>query len=228
MLKIHDVEQGTEEWFRVRCGILTASIIGDLLTKSCTDVAENKTVQRMVFDILAQRINGIGDESFQTYAMQRGSDDEVEAKVLYSQNIANVSDIGFMTNDRWGFTLGYSPDGIVGDDGLIECKSRLSGLQMETICSQDVPIEYMAQIQTGMMVSNRKWCDFISFPALGGGKMLVKRVYPDLKFQSLLIKAAEAFEARISVRRAEYEVAIHNPALRFVDTSRRVEEEIFL
>ncbi|MGO2959306.1 MAG: lambda exonuclease family protein [Acetobacter sp.] len=223
-----DLEQGTDEWLQARCGVLTASLIGKLLTKTCSGIAKNETSERIVLDLLSQRINGIGDENFQTRAMQRGHEDEMEAKVLYSRHIAPVSEVGFMTNDKWGFTLGYSPDGLVGDDGLIECKSRVSGLQMQTICSQEVPIEYMPQIQTGLMVSNRKWLDFISFPALGGGKMLVKRVYSDPKFQALLIEAAEGFEARLLSRRAEYDAAMNNPDLRLIDTSRRVEEEIFV
>lgn len=222
-----DLEQGTDEWLSARCGVLTASLIGKLITKG-GKVASNETSERVALDILAQRINGIGDENFQTFAMQRGHEDEMEAKVLYSKHVAPVSEIGFMTNDKWGFTLGYSPDGLVGNSGLIECKSRLSGLQMATICSQAVPDEYMAQIQTGLMVSEREWLDFISFPALGGGKMMVKRVYPDLDYQALLIKAAEIFEERIALRMAEYTAAISNPELRLIDTSRRVEEEILV
>lgn len=230
MLKIYaDLEQGTEEWHRARCGVLTASLIGKLLTDTCSGIAKSKTAERIILDILSQRINGIGDEGFQTFAMQRGHEDEMEAKILYSQHVAPVSEVGFMTNDKWGFTLGYSPDGLVGEDGLIECKSRLSGLQMATILSQEVPVEYMAQIQTGLMVSGRRWLDFISFPALGGGKMMVKRVYPDPKFQALLLDAAMHLEAKIKAYHAEYETALHNPDLRLINTTRRENlEEIML
>ncbi|WP_339077208.1 lambda exonuclease family protein [Acetobacter sp. AC2005] len=225
-LKIYkDLEQGTDEWFQARCGVLTASLIGKLLTKTCSAIAKNDTAERVILDILGQRVNGIGDESFQTFAMQRGHEDEMEAKILYSKHVAPVSEIGFMTNDKWGFTLGYSPDGLVGEDGLIECKSRLSGLQMQTICSQNVPIEYMPQIQTGLMVSGRRWLDFISFPALGGGKMMVKRVYSDPKFQALLLDAAAHLEAKIKSYQAEYEAALHNPDLRLIDTERRENPE---
>lgn len=224
-----DIEQGTDEWLKARCGILTASMIGKLLNKSCTALADNETSRRVVFDILGQRINGIADESFQTFAMQRGHEDEMEAKILYSKHVAPVSEIGFVTNDKWGFTLGYSPDGLVGDDGLIECKSRLSGLQMQTICAQNVPIEYMPQIQTGLMVSGRRWLDFISFPALGGGKMMVKRVYPDPKFQALLLEAAAYLEASVSEYLRAYQDALANPDIRFIDTTRRQPtEEIVL
>lgn len=216
-----DIEQGTDEWLKVRCGILTASLIGKLLTKSCKDLADNETSRRVVFDILSQRINGIADENFQTYAMQRGHEDEMEAKVLYAQNIAPVSEIGFMTNDKWGFTLGYSPDGLVGDDGLLECKSRLSVLQMQTICDQEPPLEFRAQLQTGLLVSERDWIDFISFPAMGGGKMMVKRVYADEFLQALILQAASVFEAKVSEYLRAYKAALVNPDIRFIDTVRR-------
>lgn len=224
-----DIEQGTDEWLKARCGILSASLIGKLLNKSCTGLADNETSRRVVFDVLGQRINGIADESFQTFAMQRGHEDEMEAKILYSKHIAPVSEIGFMTNDKWGFTLGYSPDGLVGDDGLIECKSRLSGLQMQTICAQEPPLEFRAQLQTGLLVSERDWVDFISFPALGGGKMMVKRVYPDPEFQALLLEAASAFEDKVSEYLRDYQNALANPDIRFIDTTRRQPtEEIVL
>lgn len=229
-LKIYsDLDQGTDEWFAARCGILTASTIGNLLTPTCTGIANNKASERLVNEIAAQRINKICDPNVQAYAFQRGHEDEMEAKILYAQKVAPVSEIGFMSDDRWGFTLGYSPDGLVGEDGLIECKSRLSGFQMDTICSQAVPIEFMPQIQTGMMVSGRKWLDFISFPAMGGGKMLVKRTYPDAAMQDLLIRAATDFEEKVRQRIEEYKEAEQNPDLRLIDTVRRADpEEIML
>lgn len=224
-----DLEQGTDEWFAARCGVLTASTIGSLLTPTCSGIADNKAAQRLVNEIASQRVNGICDPHVQAYAFQRGHEDEMEAKILYAQKIAPVTEVGFMTDDRWGFKLGYSPDGLVGDDGLIECKSRLSAFQMDTICSQAIPIEYMAQIQTGMLVSGRKWLDFISFPAMGGGKMLVKRVYPDAAMQDLLIRAATDFEQKVWQRIQEYKAAENSPDLRLIDTVRRADpEEIML
>lgn len=228
-LKLYtDLDQGTEGWLAARCGILTASTIGNLLTPTCTGIANNKASERLANEIAFQRINRICDPNVNAYAFQRGHEDEMEAKILYSQNVAPVSEVGFMTEDRWGFTLGYSPDGLIGEDGLIECKSRLSGFQMDTICSQQVPVEYMAQIQTGLLVSGREWLDFISFPAMGGGKMLVKRVYPDLDMQDLLIRAARDFEQKVWQRIEEYKAAEKSPDLRLIDTVRRADlEEIY-
>ncbi|MBS1077913.1 YqaJ viral recombinase family protein [Gluconobacter kondonii] len=222
-----DLEQGTDEWLQARCGVLTASVIGNLLTPT-GKAAKNEAARRLVLDLLAQRISGVVEEVPQTFAMQRGHEDEIEAKLLYAQNIAPVSEVGFMAEDRFGFTIGYSPDGLVGDDGLLECKSRAHGLQLGVICGGEVPTEYMAQIQTGLLISGRKWLDFISFPAMGGGKMMIRRVYPDPVMQDALIDAAMAFEGEIAAKRAEYETALKNPDLHFLETERRVFNELEL
>ncbi|MDT8871566.1 lambda exonuclease family protein [Komagataeibacter rhaeticus] len=219
-----DLEQGTPEWIQARCGILTASVIGILVT-SAGKIANNDKVRRLAADLLFQRITGVVEEIPQSYSMQRGHEDEIEAKIAYAGKIAPVKEIGFMVEDCWGFKIGYSPDGLVGDDGLLECKSRAHGLQFQVICSREVPTEHMAQIQTGLMVSGREWLDYISFPAYGGGKMMVKRVYPDAAYQALLIDAATQFETRLAEQHAEYLEALKDPALRFIDVERRAMEE---
>lgn len=103
--------------------------------------------------------------------------------------------MGFVTNDQWGFTLGYSPDGLVGDDGLIECKSRKQKYQMETIMTDTVPEEYVIQLQTGLLVTERKWIDYISY--CGGMPMYVRRVVPDEKIQAAIVAAATIFHQKL-------------------------------
>jgi hypothetical protein len=82
-----------------------------------------------------------------------------------------------MVRDDWGFSLGYSPDGLVGDDGLIEVKCRRQKKHLQTILADEVPPENMAQLQCGLLVSGREWIDYVSY--CGGMPMYVKRVYPD-------------------------------------------------
>ena len=227
-LKVYaDLEQGSQEWLDARCGLLTASVIGQLLTPT-GKVAKNDKSRRLVYDLLAQRMTKIVEPVYQSYDMIRGHEDEIEARVKYSQEIALIEDVGFITEDRWGFTIGYSPDGLVAGDGLIECKSRRHALQIETIISQAVPSDYIAQIQTGIMVSGRKWCDFISYPAMGGGDMMVLRVHSDNIMQDALLDAASGFEDEIKQRRSEYIDALNNKAIRFFETERRQELEIHI
>jgi len=220
-----DLVQGSDAWLDARCGVLTASVIGKLLT-STGKVANNNTSRHLVLELMSQRITRVVEPVHENFAMLRGHDDEVEARLKYSQQVALVDEVGFITEDRWGFTIGYSPDGLVGSDGLIECKSRKHGLQMQTILSQAVPADFVAQIQTGLMVSGRKWLDFISYPAMGGGKMMVMRVHPDTVMQDALLDAARGFEEEIKQRRAEYDAALNNKAIRFFETEQRHELEL--
>jgi len=129
-----------------------------------------------------------------------------------------------VTRDMGGYLIGYSPDGLVCDDGLIECKSRRQKYQVETILSDEVPAEYMMQCQTGLLVTGRKWLDFISYSA--GLPMFVKRVWPDAVVQDAIIEAAYQFEQRLKAALEKYErMLAAMPVL--ITTTRTIEQEIY-
>ena len=142
---------------------------------------------------------------------------------------APVEYVGFITNDKFGFTIGYSPDGLVGADGLIEAKSRRQKYQIQTmienVYEDTIPEEYMLQIQTGLLVSERSFCDFISYS--GGLPMVTIRVFPDDKIQSAIVEAATAFEARLNEKMAKYEAVLASKA-RLLPTERKIEQEMFI
>ena len=156
--------------------------------------------------------------------MLRGQEDEVYAKAFYAEKYAPVQEIGFITNDEWGFTLGYSPDGLVGADGLIECKSRCQKFQAEILINGTVPDDHMIQIQAGLLVSRRRWLDYISY--CGGMPMVTIRVLPDPRVQDAILTAATAFERRLSEKMDAYRAAVGSTSMRLVPTERRVEQEI--
>lgn len=195
--------QGTEEWLQARCGMLTASEISRITTAKKIQFADNKTSRAHAYELLAQRLTGIVEPHYISDDMLRGQFDEVEARKLYSESYAPVTEVGFVTLDCGGFTLGYSPDGLVNDDGLIEIKSRRHKYQIETIITDTVPEDYMLQIQMGMLVSGRKWCDFISYS--GGLPMYVKRVSADADIQEKIIAVASEFECRIKELATNFE-----------------------
>jgi len=123
-ITVHEeVVQGSTEWAAMRCGLLTASEM-HLIVTSTLKAASNDKERSHLYELLAQRITQYVEPSYVSDAMLRGVDDEIEAVNLYSRNYAPAYQVGFITNDRWGFTLGYSPDSLVGNDGQIECKSR--------------------------------------------------------------------------------------------------------
>lgn len=228
MIEYHKaVLQRTQEWIDLRCGILTASEMKLILTPKNLAVANNDNSRAHVWEIASQRLSKYTEPSFQSYAMARGAEDEVEARILYNANYAPVEDCGFVTNDEFGFTLGYSPDGLIGDDGLIEAKSRCQYLQMkaivENIALDTMPEEHVLQVQTGLLVTKRKWCDYITY--CGGFDMATVRIFPDLEIQAAIINASTLFEEKVREKMALY-VAVKKSDKRILPTERRVEEEM--
>lgn len=218
-----EIYQGTDEWLEARHGLLTASEMHLILTPTLK-AANNDKSRSHLYELLAQRITGYVEPSYISDDMLRGQDDEIEARAIYSKHFAEVEQVGFVTNDEWGFTLGYSPDGLVGDDGQIEIKSRRQKFQVATIIDGKIPDEHTIQVQTGLLVTGRAWCDFVSYS--GGLPMAVVRAFPDEEIQSAIINAATAFEARLAEKLAAYQTAIKNP--RFIPTERRIEVEMHL
>lgn len=217
-----DLIQGTEAWLAARCGLLTASEMKLIIT-STLKVANNDKERAHVWELAAQRITNYVEPSYIGDDMIRGMEDEVEARALYHRTYAPVTQMGFITNDRWGFTIGGSPDGLVGDDGLIECKSRRQRFQAETIISGEMPADYLLQVQTLLLVSERQWCDFISYS--GGLPMVTIRVFPDEKVQEAIINAASAFEKSVALRVDQFDIATKAGG-RLIPTERRVEMEM--
>ncbi len=228
MKTYRDIIQGSDEWLELRRGILTASEMKLILTPTLK-MASNDKERAHVYEIAAQRITKFLEPHYVSDDMLRGKFDEVEARVIYSDNFAPVEDVGFITNDKFGFVIGYSPDGMVGADGLIECKSRRQKYQLQTIVEcvpgDEIPADYMIQIQTGLLVSERSWCDFITY--CGGMEMAVVRVYPDTKIQAAIWTAAEAFESSVQDKIQKYASVVASGA-RLVPTERKIEQEIIL
>ena len=225
MITYHrDLIQGSDEWLAARRGLLTASEMKLIITPTLK-AASNDKERAHLFDLLAQRITGHVEPAFISDDMLRGQEDEIEARALYAERFAPVEEVGFITNDRWGFTIGYSPDGLVGTDGAIECKSRRQRFQVETILTGTMPADYLIQVQTGLMVSERAWCDFVSYS--GGLPMVTIRVHADPVIQTAILNAAEEFEDRLAVKLAAYRETLASDA-RLIPTERRIEEEMHL
>src|SRR5690606_13451562 len=146
--------------------------------------------------LAAERITGWTDPTFIGDDMWRGIDDEPKAREKYSECYAEAAEAGFMVEDKWGVQIGYSPDGLVGDDALIEIKPRRSKTQLATILDDEVPTENMAQLQCGLLVSGRKWIDYVSY--CGGMPLYVKRVMPDPKWHDAIVSAVDMFERTVA------------------------------
>lgn len=228
-IKYHpDLIQGSEEWHQARLGLITASEM-DLVLTPTLKVADNKKTRQHVWELAAQRISQYVEPTYIGDAMLRGHEDEILARALYSEHYAPVTETGFCTNDKWGFTLGASPDGLVGEDGMIECKSRIQKYQIQAVVEyyRDgvTPDDFTLQMQTALLVMERDWCDLISYS--GGLPMAVMRVEPIPEIQDAIIDACAKFEARINAAIADYHDAV-KAMLRVIETERRIEEEMIV
>jgi hypothetical protein len=201
MLTIHHypLVQGTPEWDEIKRGKLSASEMKLLITPKTMKIADNDKTRALVWKKAAERITGRTIETFQNYDMMRGHIEEIRAREMYP---AEVTQCGFIELHQDGMILGYSPDGLVGYDGLIEIKSANQTIQVQRIVDNVCPEEHILQCQTGLYVTKRKWIDFISFS--NGMEMLTVRVYPDAAMQEVIHAAWMKFEADVAEKVAQY------------------------
>lgn len=198
----NELEQGSEEWLAARCGLVTASTVGQLITPRTIRPAANDTSRTLTIHLAAERITGYVEPVHVSADMERGTLDEPYARDLYAEHYAPVTEVGFMVRDDFGYRLGYSPDGLVRDEGLIEIKSRRQKKHLATILADEVPLENMAQIQCGLLVSGHEWCDYVSY--CGGMPLYVKRVLPDKRWQDAIISAVQSFEYEVTAIMRNY------------------------
>jgi putative phage-type endonuclease len=159
MLKMS--EQYSTEWFAERRGKATASRIADIISKTRTGWGASRT--NYAAQLIAERLTDETQESYTNAAMQWGIDTEPRARVAYEFFSDNaVTEVGFVVHPRLDQS-GASPDGLVGDTGLVEIKCPSTATHIATLLSQAVPAKYIVQMQWQMACTERDWCDFVSF-----------------------------------------------------------------
>ncbi len=196
-----DIAQGTPEWDAIRRGIITASAMKVLVTPTGKQ-ANNDTSRAYLAQLLAERITGTSDSSYCSNDMLRGHMLEPYARDLYAKHYLPVAECGFIQRHYEGFTIGFSPDGVVGDDGLIEIKSRLAKHHVKNILEGGVPSEFAIQIQTGLLVTGRSWVDFISYTP--GLPFYTTRVPRNKDMIAAIETAAHAAEKQLHQMLSDY------------------------
>ena len=184
-MKILMCKQGSEEWFEARLGKVTTSKFADVLSKGVT---RNAYMLRLA----AERLTLITQDTYSNAIMERGIEIEPEAREYYEAlNRCDVEVIGFVELDDW---VGASPDGLVGDEGQIEIKCPNTTTHISTILSGKLPAKYKAQVQGQLMITNRNWCDFVSFdPRMNNNPFFCVRVKRDEKYIAILKEAVKQF-----------------------------------
>ncbi len=155
------IEQGTPEWFAQRCGKVTASRVADIIAKTKTGVAASRG--NYMAQLVAERLTGQPAESFKSAAMQFGTETEPMARMAYETETGlMVSEVPMIEHPTIPMT-GASPDGMVGEDGLVEIKCPNTSTHIETLLDEKVPSKYVTQMMWQMACTGRAWCDFVSF-----------------------------------------------------------------
>lgn len=189
---LYDVEQRSPEWFALRLGRFTSSILGDLFMKETT-----KGYQEVINKVVFERATGETPETYSNEYMKRGSELEPFARQAYELETFNkVHLIGFVEHDDW---IGGSPDGFIGVDGILEIKVPKWNTLINYILEDSGEGDYKYQIQGNLFISKRQWCDFFVWhPKL---PPLLKRINRDEKIiaeiQKKLERAIEQAKERL-------------------------------
>lgn len=153
--------QGSDEWHEARLGKVTASRVADLMARTKTGWGASRA--NYMAELLCERLTGQAGERFTNAAMQWGTDMEPQARAAYEfMTGRSVSEVGFIDHPSI-VMAGASPDGLVGDDGLVEIKCPNTATHIETLLSETVPAKYRTQMLWQMACTGRAWCDFVSF-----------------------------------------------------------------
>lgn len=194
------IVQGSPEWFAARLGKVTASKISDLTAKTKSGWSASRA--NYMAQLIAERLTGTSTESFTNAAMQWGTDQEPEAREAYSfATISAVDEVGFIDHPAIPMT-GASPDGLVGDDGLLEIKCPNTATHIDTLIGEAVPAKYHSQMQWQMACTGRQWCDFASYdPRLPMDmRLFVRRVPRDDAFIAETEDMVRAFLAELDAK----------------------------
>ncbi len=158
---MEDIEQGSDDWFAARLGRVTASRVADVIAKTKSGYAATRA--NYAAQLVAERLTGKVQESYTNTAMQWGTDQEPEARAAYEFLTGrSVTELGFAAHPTIDMS-GASPDGLVGEDGLVEIKCPNTATHIETLLGGGVPGKYQAQMFWQMACTGRKWCDFVSY-----------------------------------------------------------------
>lgn len=205
------IEQRTEAWHQARMGKVTASRVADLMAKTKSGPSSSRA--NYMATLIVERLTGVREEGFTNAAMIWGTDTEPQARAAYEfLTDAEVVEEGFVLHPAIA-DFGASPDGLVGDVGLLEIKCPQTAAHIETLLTGEVPGKYKTQMQAQMACTGRAWCDFVSFDPRMPGEMqlFVKRVHRDEVFIAAMEGEIAAFLAELAQKldalRDRYQVA---------------------
>jgi len=184
---IRDIDQGSEEWLKLRLGVATASNFDKIIT---TTGKESESLKKYALQLATELMLETPEPSFKNDVMARGNELESLARDAYQEQTFNVVEQITMFKSDCG-NFGYSPDGIIGDDGLNEIKCPIATTHFKYLLDNKMPTDYWQQVQGGLWVSQRKWIDFVSFNSyFKDKKLFIVRVERDEEYIAKLAELA--------------------------------------
>ena len=194
---IIDVQQGTEEWHAQRIGRVTSSRIADVMAKG-RGGAPSVSRKKYVNALALERYTGKKEITYANDAMARGIELEPLARSAYeSFTKTAVREVGFIVHPDFNWT-GSSPDGLVGDDGLVEIKCPLNPKHHENLFRGGPDPQYHWQMQHQMWVTGRAWCDFVSWnPEFGKLDLSVCRVFRNDVIITQMVEQLQLFNEEV-------------------------------
>lgn len=193
MENLPEITQGSDAWFAQRLGKVTASRVADVIAKTKTGYSTSR--DNYMAQLVCERMTNTVGESFTNTAMQWGTETEPLARAAYEAHADVLVDEVAMITHPTIEASGASPDGLVGDDGMLEIKCPNTATHIDTLLTQIVPSKYITQMQWQMASTGRKWCDFCSFdPRLPTElQLFVKRVPRDNAYIAMLEEEVQKF-----------------------------------
>lgn len=197
MENLPEITQGSDAWFAQRLGKVTASRVADVIAKTKTGYSTSR--ENYMAQLVCERMTGTVGESFTNAAMQWGTETEPLARAAYEAHADVLVDEVAMITHPTIEAAGASPDGLVGEDGLVEIKCPNTATHIDTLLTQTVPGKYNTQMQWQMACTGRQWCDFVSFdPRLPTElQLFVKRVPRDNAYIQTLEMEVISFLAEL-------------------------------
>lgn len=178
----NELEQRTDEWFKARLGMVTASRVYEVVGKTSSGGYSSSRANYMT-DLILEKITGKQVEKFSSQAMEWGTEKENDALNVYGFHSSNnVNLCGFIRHNEID-GAGASPDGLIGEEGLVEIKCPNSATHLKTLLNGKIAKKYILQMQFQMACTGRKWCDFVSYDPRFEGNMtiFIKKVDRDDK-----------------------------------------------
>lgn len=188
MIKFHDVEQQSDEWFKLRLDFPFTASNAQKIGNGITKKGEiSSPMKNFVEEKIAEKYSSAQRKELENEHLTRGNELEPLSREKYEfNNDAVVEEIGFITNSKYPMT-GISPDGLIGKDGLFETKSPMDRKHfMFIVNGLELEPQYNWQVQMQMLIAERKWVDFVSYNPNFNESLLIKRVKPDKEKQELL------------------------------------------